>query len=175
MKYRVHIHWLWVYAFCSYPAFADSLEFGVASRCDSSNNHFEIVGIAEANDMTTVLTSSLDRVKKLGFGTNHIECNIGGEIVRSIIEVRRGYGGHCTSVGSAEIKSLRIGRKVIQQVITPESPGEPFNWMTCFTDVLVRLSIYKSGSFTMINRCWSKGWDWDTGYAPISCKLDVVR
>jgi hypothetical protein len=164
-----------IFSYFASPAFADALEFGVGFNCDAVNNRFELVAVTQINDTQIVLSDSADKIQKLGYGTKKIECRIGEENIISTVLVRAGYGGNCTSVGSAEIVSLRVGENVVQQDKS-QNPGEPFNWMSsCTSDVLVRLSIFKDQSRIVIERCTSESWGWEKGYAPLLCKRKILK
>jgi hypothetical protein len=58
---------------------ADSINFGIASRCDSRNALFELVGVVEANDRFIYATSSTDGFERLEKGTQLLSCMINGK------------------------------------------------------------------------------------------------
>ena len=174
MRFKNYINYLLIIFYIlatATPAWADSINFGIASRCDTNKSLFELIGVVEANGKVTYATPSPKGLNRLSLVTRTLSCKINGKQVHASIRVFGGTSGHCMGGGYVDITNLQIGK---QKISVPE-PGEAFNWSCVNQPMLVRLSIHANASGGTIERCTTADWTWEDGYFPIQCSLENLH
>lgn len=155
---------------------ADEVEFGIALRCDAAGRAFELSGIVNANEnLTATLSSaskSLKGYRKVRAGEHQVKCRVGDKVIQAKIRVfPPSEMGHCMGAGYVDISGFTVGTRQIY----PKNTSNAFNWSCPGNVMLIKLSIRRTSTGTVIEKCTAADWDWDSGYVDVSCSKEHVR
>lgn len=156
---------------------ADSIEFGVATRCDQKEKTFELAAVAEFNEQTTVVSSKFPGMRQLRNGKHQLGCNIGKtRRVLAHVEVWPASNGQCMGAGYVALKSVSVaGRHLFEA-----APHTPFNF-DCPSEPEMLVSVLVRGRADVgpeaieVRRCTAKGWTWEGGYIDLRCTQEWLR
>jgi hypothetical protein len=164
MKTLRNLPWAFVVllSVCAQPAaYADSIVFGAALRCDERQGEFELVGAVNFNDQTTIAASHLNGVRQLPYGQHQERCRVGRHVVTATLVVSPPGNGHCMGAGHVALGEVSIGPQ--REVVIAR--GSTFNFF-CLGEEKELIAIRVKDrpdlgpGAVWITRCTATGWGW---------------
>jgi hypothetical protein len=152
------ILWMFLLMSICFNANADWGIIGIASKCDTAANVFELSPVVELSSENIAAIPVKSGFKQLPEGENKISCKLKtGSITGSI--------GNCMGAGYIRINSLYINNST--SVVDPQT----FNWFCIGKEPkLVNVKVYLAEGKLAVQKCTANGWEWGKGLEEFKCE-----
>ena len=160
------------------PSYADVIEYGAATRCDTNEKTIELASVVQYNDVFTIVASKLTGVNRLSYGNHIVSCAIGKSNVTVNLVVNPGGNGMCRGAGFVSLISFSVGALNIYK----EMPFTFFNFncpLGTGERMLVSIRATERRDFgpaaIEVRRCTAKEFSIDGIYVDLKCEKEMLE
>jgi hypothetical protein len=156
---------------------ADGIAFGAATRCEQHQGIFELAGVVQFNEQTTVVSSEMSRVRQLSYGPHHLKCRLGRHLIVAEVNVNAPSNGECMGAGHVRLLHFSIAGKSYpwsnERVL---SDGTSFNFKCTEGEMVISIVARARASGLLgITLCTAKDWLWQSGYVGVTCSTETLE
>ena len=149
----------------SLNASADWAIFGVASKCDTTVNSFELSSVVELSSEDIAAIPVKNEFRQLAKGKNEISCKLKSGLISGSIDVFKPDNGNCMGAGYVYINSLTLNNSI--SVVNTQA----FNWFCISKEpMLVNVKVYLLEEKLVVEKCTANGWEWGKGFENVKCE-----
>lgn len=142
---------------------ADSILFGVASRCDPAGGSFTLAPVIEMSTPDPAAPQVTAGFRRLPYGDHQLQCRLPGTEVQALVRVAGPGQGHCMGTGYVSIERLRVGDLEIY------SSFQPFNWKCDSEPMVTRVTVLSGKTGPSVEICTAEDWELGVGYVENKC------